>query len=113
MRRAAAAIGLVLLGAVTSVAGVAVHHSGWFPVAVGTPLVSAYAASPGLARTSFTGGWLLVLALAVLGRPEGDYVLSVSWQGYGLLITGLLLLGFAVATLPRPRPRASWDQRPS
>jgi hypothetical protein len=52
-------------------------------------------------------GWVLVLMLAVLGRPEGDYVVTATPRGYGLLAGGLGLLGFAVVTLPRPRGRAT------
>jgi hypothetical protein len=101
--RAALAVALLLLGVVSALAGIAVHQSAWFPLAVGTPLVIGYAAAPGLSRAGFVAGWLAVLAIALLGRPEGDFAIATTWQGYGLLLTGLVLLGFAVATLPRPR----------
>ncbi len=41
-------------------------------------------------------GWL------TLPRPEGDYLVSQDVQGYAVLGLGVLLLVFAIATLPRP-----------
>jgi hypothetical protein len=105
--KAAVAVALLLLGVLSALASIAVHPSAWFPLAVATPLVTAYAAAPGLARAGFVVGWFAVLAIVLLGRPEGDFAIAGTWQGYGLLLTGLVLLAFAVATVPRPHRRPS------
>jgi hypothetical protein len=44
----------------------------------------------------------VLLMLAVLGRPEGDYAISSTVRGYSLLLFGLLLLVVPVATIRRP-----------
>lgn len=109
MTRAAAALALLLVGAATAVAGLALHEKNWplFLLCLAAPLATAYAAPPGWLRLGYVTGWFLVLAVAVLGRPEGDFALSTSVRGYALLLNGLLLLGFMVATIPRPvRPPA-------
>lgn len=102
--RVALAAGLVVLGLATGLASVAIHDAswGWFVVAVAAPAVTATAAPSGQPRLGFTLGWLVVPAFALLGRPEGDYVVSANARGYGLLVAALVLLGAAVATLPRP-----------
>jgi hypothetical protein len=92
-------------GALASVATLAVHDKSWawWCLAMAAPVASTLALPPGGLRASFVGGWLAVLLLAVLGRPEGDFVVTATPRGYGLLLTAMLLLGLAVATLPRPR----------
>lgn len=114
MRRLArvAAVGLgtgvaTALGAWTSACVIAVHSVTWGLIlgllATGAAVL---AASPGLARLGFTLGWGFVLLLAVLGRPEGDWVIEADVNGYALLGCGLAALASGVATLP-VRPRAA------
>jgi hypothetical protein len=96
-------------GALASVATVAVHDKSWawWCLAVGAPVATALALRPGGFRASFVAGWLLVLFLAVLGRPEGDFAVSATPRGYGLLLAGMLLLALAVATVRGPRRTAT------
>jgi len=44
--------------------------------------------------------------VALLGRPEGDYVVTATARGYTLLGLGLLLLVLVIVTLPVGRRSA-------
>lgn len=108
MRRGLAAVLLLVLGAATGLAGIAVHDRSWawFLLAAATPLATAYAVRPGSGRVAYAVGWFLLLMVAMGGRPEGDYAVASSVRGYALLALGLVLLCFAVATVRRrPPPR--------
>ncbi len=97
-------VGLALLpvGAVTGIASVAVHDKswGWFLLAVAAPLAVTVALRPGWRRAGFAVGWVGVLMVALLGRPEGDYVVSSTARGYALLGLGLALVVLVVVTVP-------------
>lgn len=105
MARLALALGLLVVGMGTGVASLAFHDKSWpwFALALVAPLLTVAVASPGFPRSGFALGWLAVLALGLLGRPEGDAAVASSVRGYGLLLAGLAVLTFAVATIPRPR----------
>jgi hypothetical protein len=102
--------GLVLLpvGVVTGIASLAVHDRSWpwFLLAVAGPVVAAVALPPGWPRSGFGLGWVGVLMVALLGRPEGDYVVTATARGYTLLGLGLLLLVLVIVTLPVGRRSA-------
>lgn len=102
--RLALAGALLVLGLCAGLASVAIHDKGWawFLLAVAAPLATSAAAAPGLPRGGFSLGWLVVLAIALGGRPEGDFAIQATARGYGLLASGVVLLGVAVATFPRP-----------
>lgn len=100
-----AAVGLLLAGAVTALATVAVHQRWWGlllgAVATGLALV---ALAPGWStRLPFGLGWATLVGWVSPPRPEGDYVISSNPQGYALLVVALLVLVLSVATLPRRR----------
>jgi hypothetical protein len=96
-----------LLGAAVALGAVAVHRSsppfGLF-LALGTTYVTAW----WLLRSRlpaggvlYVVGWLGVLAGAVLGRPEGDFVIANDVRGWSMLLGGaglvvLTLVSFAV-----------------
>lgn len=107
--RPLAGVGLLVLGAGTGVATVAVHDLVWgFALAVLATLATTLALPPGWwARLAFVLGWVLVVGWLTMPRPEGDYAISQDWQGYGVLGVGLVLLVLAVGTLPRPSGRSS------
>ena len=96
--------GLVLLpvGMITGIASLAVHDKSWtwFLLAVAAPLAAAVALPPGWPRSGFGLGWVGVLMAGLLGRPEGDYVVTSTARGYTLLGLGLVLLMLVVVTLP-------------
>ncbi|GAB6986708.1 hypothetical protein [Nocardioides pyridinolyticus] len=103
MRRLAAATGLLVAGAATAVAAVALHDLGWgFALTVAAVLAAVVALPAGWwSRLAFVAGFDAVLGWLAVPRPEGDYLVSQDWQGYGLLAFGLVLLVGALATLPR------------
>ena len=102
--------GAVLVGALASVAALAVHRSGlgWLVLAGGVSLAAAWmfrrTARPLLAA-SYGLGWLVVFGIAVAGRREGDYVLATDVSGYGLTVVAFAMVALAVSALPGRRPR--------
>ena len=107
-----AALGLLLAGAVTGVATVAVHDLAWgLPLALAATAAAVVALPPGWwARLAFVAGWDGVVVWLTFPRPEGDYLISQDLPGYAVLVAALVLLVAGVGTLPRPRQRA---QEPS
>lgn len=99
------AVGLLLAGAMTGLATVALHELAWgLPLGLAASLVTVVALPPGWwSRLAFAAGWDVMVGWLTVPRPEGDYVISQDVPGYVVLGTGLLLLVIGVATLPRPR----------
>lgn len=102
--RVLAALGLLLVGAMTAIATIALHQLWWgFVLAFAATLVTAYALPPGWwSRLAFVVGWVVMAGWLTMPRDEGDYVVSEDLAGYAVLGLGLVLLVFGVATLPRP-----------
>jgi hypothetical protein len=103
--RLLAAAGGLLLGCAAGVAALAVHRSLPGLVLAAVASVAALVALRGWSRRAEIGfvlGWLLTAAVAVLGRPEGDYVVAGDLLGTGLLGTGLVLLVAAAVGSRRP-----------
>ncbi len=92
----------LVVGGITGIASLAVHDKSWawFALAVAAPVAAVVAAPAGWWRVGFGAGWVGVLMVALLGRPEGDYVVTATSRGYALLAVGLLLLGAVVVTIP-------------
>jgi hypothetical protein len=103
--RFVAALGLLLLGAGTGIATVALHDLPWWLLlATVATAVTTYALPPGWwSRLAFVVGWIAMVGWLALPRAEGDYLISQDWQGYAVLGLGLVLVIVGVATLPRPR----------
>jgi hypothetical protein len=84
-----------LLGLAAGIAAITVHRSAaGLVLGVGTALVVIRVLRlwlPG-AATAFTGGWLVPLVFAVLGRPEGDVVVASDAYGWLLILSGLVIL---------------------
>ena len=106
MRVALLAVVLLLAGAVTSVAAVAVHQRWWGLALAGGAVVATLVALPRgwWSRLPFAVGFVAFLGLAMSPRAEGDYLVPGNARGYVLLAVGLVAFLIAVATLPRPRP---------
>jgi hypothetical protein len=98
-------LGCLLLGAAVALAAVAVHRSAW-PAGLVLALVTTFAVPWWLIRSrrpgtaaSYVLGWLAVLVLVALGRPEGDYALASDFEGYALLVSGLPLVLVGIVSL--------------
>lgn len=93
-----------LLGAVTSVATVAVHQRTWGLVLAVAAVVATTVAIPAgwFTRLPFGLGYAVVLGLAVMPTAGGDVLVPANGKGYALLGLGFVLVLASVATLPRP-----------
>jgi hypothetical protein len=98
-----------LLGAAVALAAVAVHRQGvgglllaW-AASVATAWRLGRSAGPRGLALSFAGGWLVLLALVLTGRPEGDYAVASDLAGYALMAAGVAVLAVGVASLRRLR----------
>ena len=101
-------LGCLVLGVVVALGTVAVHRS-VFPLGLLLGLGTTFAVvgwllvSPDRRLTaSYAAGWLVLFVLLLPGRPEGDYAIRQDVPGYALLAIAVLVLGFGLATLPRP-----------
>jgi hypothetical protein len=101
----------LVLGGVVGLAALVVHRDA-FPLglalAVGTTLAVSWwlvGSSRPRAGASYSLGWLAVLAVAVLGRPEGDFVVVTDVAGYTLLACAFAEVVAAVVSLAAPRRR--------
>lgn len=93
---------LVAAGAWTGLCAVAVNGIAWALLLGVAATAAAIRALPGgRPRLAFTAGWLGVLVLALLGRPEGDWAIVADWHGYTLLGAGVCFLAYGIATVPR------------
>ena len=97
----------LLAGVACGVGTVAVYQWTWGLVLGGAvTLLTAVATLPGWgSRLPFGVGNAVVLSALSVPRGEGDYLISSSTAGYVVLAVGLVVLGFAVATVPRPGRR--------
>ncbi|MGA8992821.1 MAG: DUF6113 family protein [Nocardioidaceae bacterium] len=103
-------VGGVLLGAVVALAALAVHRA-VFPLGLTLSAATTLAVPWWLlgtraprAAAGFAAGWLLVVWVALPGRPEGDFVVASDPAGVGLVVIGLLLVTIAALSLARGRP---------
>ncbi|MDP3892794.1 hypothetical protein [Nocardioides sp.] len=103
VRRAGAAVLLLLAGAATSLSIVALHHRTWaLGLGLAATLLALAALPPGWwSRLPFGVGWVLVVGLASVGRPEGGHVLSGTTRGHVVLAAAFVVVLLTVATLPR------------
>lgn len=102
--RVLAAAGLLLAGAATGVATVALHDLWWgLLLSLAATAAAVVALRPGWwSRLAFVAGWDGMVGWLTLPRAEGDYVISQDVQGYTVLGAALVLLVVGIATLPRP-----------
>ena len=106
--RVLAALGLLVVGAATAVATVALHDLWWgLALAAVVTVFTALALPPGWwSRLAFVVGWVAVVGWLTFPRAEGDYLVSQDVQGYAVLVLAPVLLVVAIATLPRPAQRS-------
>jgi hypothetical protein len=96
---------LLVGGAATALATVALHPFGWgFVLGTVATLAALVAVGAGWwTRLAFGVGWVGFIAWVTPTRAEGDFAISSDLAGYGLLVLSLVVLVYSVATLPRPR----------
>lgn len=102
----ALALGLLVAGALTGVAAVALHTRGWgFALTALATLLGLAALPPGWStRVAFALGWEVVVLRAGLATgPGGDVVVSADLAGYALLLLALVVALAAVLTLAARR----------
>jgi hypothetical protein len=111
--RFAGAVLLGLLGAATALATVVLHQVWWGLLLSLAATVAVLVGVPRgwLSRLPFALGWAGLVAWVAPQRPEGDYVIGSNTAGYALLGLALVVLLFAVVTLPRPRRVTPGDGR--
>jgi hypothetical protein len=107
--RAAAYLGLFVLGAIVGIAG-ALVQSGWFPGGLllalageaGLCLGGARAAGSRGGAVAPAGGWMVAVILLTASRPEGDFVFAAQGGSY-LFLLGGMAVAVICATLGRGR----------
>ncbi|MDQ0686068.1 MULTISPECIES: DUF6113 family protein [Streptomyces] len=115
--RAAAYAGLLLLGALTGLAG-ALVQAGWFPGGLLLALVGAAGLFVGGARAvgsragavAPAAGWMISVVLSTAGRPEGDFLFGAGGGSY-LFLLGGMALAVICATLGGGRQPGGDDVR--
>lgn len=97
-------LALLVAGAVSGVAAVAVHGRWWgLGLATVAVLATLVALGPGwTTRLPFGLGFGLVVLRLAVARPEGDVAIAGDTRGYLVLLLTLVAVVVAVATLPRP-----------
>ena len=96
--RIAAYLGLLLLGALTALAG-ALLQAGWFPGGLLLALTGAAGLFLGGARAlgsragavAPAAGWMIAVVLLTAGRPEGDFLFAAGAGSYLFLLGGMAL----------------------
>ena len=99
------AVLLLVAGAATALATVALHTLGWgFLLGAVATLAALVAVGAGWStRLAFGLGWVGFIAWVTPTRAEGDFAISSDPAGYGLLALAVVVFVYSVATLPRPR----------
>ena len=98
------------VGAAVALAAVADHRMGVpglvlaIAASVAVPWWLRRSADPRLAA-SYGVGWLVVFALVLRGRPEGDYAIASDPSGYALIVTALVVVALALLGLSGRRER--------
>lgn len=107
--RAAALLGLFVLGALVGVAG-ALLQSAWFPGGLLLALAGEAGLCLGGARATGSrggalapaGGWMLAVILLTASRPEGDFMFAAGSGSY-LFLLGGMAVAVICATLGQGR----------
>jgi hypothetical protein len=103
-------LAVLVAGAAVALAAVAVHRMGVpglalaIAASVAVPWWLRGSGDPRLAA-SYGAGWLVVFALVLLGRPEGDYAIASDPAGYALIVTALVVVALALVGLSGRRER--------
>jgi hypothetical protein len=112
--RAAAALALLVLGALVGLAAVALHASWWGFVLAAVGSLAVLPALPPRWWTlpPYAVGWWVPLLVAWAGRREGDYALESSRYGYGLVVLAAVLVVAAAFLTALRAPRRQRYRKP-
>jgi peptidoglycan/LPS O-acetylase OafA/YrhL len=96
---------MLVAGAVTALATVVLHALGWgFLLGAAATLAALVAVGRGWStRLAFGMGWVGFVAWVTPTRAEGDYAISSSPSGFGLIVLAVVVFVYSVGTLPLPR----------
>jgi hypothetical protein len=109
--RAAALLGLFLLGGVVAVAGALVQPA-WFPGGLLLALTAEAGLCQGAARAlgsrggaaAPAGGWMLAVILLTASRPEGDFMFGAGSGSYLFLLGGMAVAVMCATLAPVRQP---------
>ncbi|MFI8191042.1 DUF6113 family protein [Streptomyces sp. NPDC085946] len=109
--RAAACLGLFVLGAVTGAAGALVQPA-WFPGGLllalageaGLCLGAARALRGRIGAVASAAGWMLAVILLTTTRPEGDFVFAAGGGSYLFLLGGMAVAVICATLAPGRQP---------
>ncbi len=109
--RAAALLGLFVLGAVIGTAG-ALVQPGWFPGGLILALAGEAGLILGAARlirsrsggAAAAAGWMLSIVLLTASRPEGDFLFAAGRDSYLFLLGGILVAVICATVGPGRQP---------
>ncbi|WP_030232585.1 MULTISPECIES: DUF6113 family protein [unclassified Streptomyces] len=109
--RAAAFLGLLLLGAVVGAAG-ALVQPGWFPGGLLLALAGVAGLVLGAARltrsraggVAAAAGWMLAVILLTASRPEGDFLFAAGSGSYLFLLGGIVIAVICATLGPGRQP---------
>ncbi|MFF4020299.1 DUF6113 family protein [Streptomyces sp. NPDC001843] len=109
--RAAALLGLFVLGAVVALAG-ALVQAGWFPGglllalagAAGVFLGGAYALGSRAGAVAPVAGWIITVIFLTTSRPEGDFLFGAGGGTYLFLLGGMALAVICATLAPGRQP---------
>lgn len=101
------ALALLLVGGAAGLAGVVLHQYWWgLLLTVAAAPITTYALPPrGATRIPFVVGFVAIVLAGTAARPEGDYLVGTTFNGYALLILAVVLfVGGVVSVVPRRKP---------
>ncbi|GAA2462265.1 DUF6113 family protein [Streptomyces glaucus] len=109
--RAAAYLGLFVLGAAAGVAGALVQPA-WFPGGLLLALAGEAGLCLGAARAvggragavAPAAGWMLAVVLLTTSRPEGDFVFAAGGGSYLFLLGGIVVAVMCATLAPGRQP---------
>ncbi|MGQ5224230.1 DUF6113 family protein [Streptomyces sp. MN3] len=109
--RAAALLGLLVLGALVGVAGALVQPA-WFPGGLLLALAGEAGAVLGAARLmrsrsggiAVAAGWMITVVLLTVSRPEGDFLFAAGSGSYLFLLGGIAVAVICATFGPGRQP---------
>lgn len=114
MHLAAAAL-LLVVGAATAVATVALHQLWWGLLLGAVATLAGLLGLPRgwLTRLPYAVGWAATVGYLTAPEPGGGFAIGANTSGYAVFGLALVVLLLAAATLPRPGRRPGPEVPPT